>query len=156
MSKRRSLIELNPTVPDPDLTAATLVWADVLDLEAAAALTGQSPEAIVTLIENRLAEVRIEHTRLVTSGQIQELQGRQQLAKILARLKDQTSEMTVGQLLNTGNFVHAVSGLQHDRQLASKSEEPKFNVHVATDGSPPPDGFRGIVINLGTSKKEVR
>ena len=156
MSKRRSLIELNAAVPDPSLTAATLVWADALGLEAAAALTGQTPEGIVTLIENRLPEVRIEHTRLVSSGQLQELLGRQQLADILARLKDETPDMTVGQLLNTGTFVHQVSGLQHDRQLSAKHEEPKFSIHISTDGAPAPEGFRGLVINVPTQNKEDR
>jgi len=148
MTKRQSLIELNAAVPDPSLTAATLVWADALGLEAAAALTGQTPEGIVTLIENRLPDVRIEHTRLVSSGQLQELVGRQQLAEILTLLKEKTSDMTPGQLLATGTFMHQVSGLQHDRQLVAKGENPEFSVRIVVDGSPTPAGFRGISIDL--------
>lgn len=144
----RALISLNPLRQDATLTVAALVWSEVLSLEDGAAITGLTPTQIVETIEARLPEVRTEYIRLSASGQLQELIGRTDLAKILGRLRTHIDEMTPGQLLATGAFMHQVSGLQHDRQLATKNEEPKFSVRVAVDGSQTPTGFRGITLNL--------
>lgn len=144
----RALISLNPPCPDPTITVAALAWGDVLPLDDAAAITGLTPTQIVETIEARLPEVRTEYIRLSASGQLQELIGRTDLAKILHKLRAHIDEMTPGQLLATGSFMHQVSGLQHDRQLATKNEGPRFSVRVAVDGSPTPAGFRGIAINL--------
>lgn len=153
----RALISLNPSCPDATLTIAALVWSEGLPLEDGAAITGLTPEQIVETIEARLPEVRTEYIRLSATGQLQELIGRTDLAKILQRLRSHIDEMTPGQLLAVGGFMHQVSGLQHDRQLASKKEEPKFNIRIAADNSPAPVGFRGITLHLSacgqTSKK---
>ena len=146
--EERRLISLNPASPEPELTVAALAWSEVLSLEDAAAITGVTPTQIVETIEARLPEVRTEYIRLSASGQLQELIGRTDLAKILCKLRAHIEEMTPGQLLATGSFMHQVSGLQHDRQLVAKGENPEFGVRVVVDGSPTPAGFRGISINL--------
>jgi hypothetical protein len=151
----KALITLNPAKPDFSLTAAALVWGGTLALEDAAAMTGLTEDAVIDLIENRLPEIRIEHIRLVASGQLQELIGRHDLFDIMKRLRDAIPEMSPGQLLSTGAFMHQVSGLHHDRQLSAKSEEVKFAVRILTGNDPTPEGGRGIVLDLRPKIKAV-
>lgn len=153
MSSERGLILLNPSRPDPAITAAALVWCEAFDLDDAVAITGLTPLKIVEIIESRSAEIRAEHLRLVASGQIQELLGRTDLAKILAKLRTHIDEMTPGQLLATGSFMHQVSGLQNDRQLRNENKEPKFSVCVVKDNEQVPNQFRGLVLNFSDNSQ---
>jgi hypothetical protein len=151
---KQGLISLNPVRPDHTITAAALVWCEALDLEDAAAMTGLSPTQIVDIIESRLNEVRVEHVRLTATGQLQELIGRTDLAKILTKLRTHIEDMSPGQLLATGSFMHAVSGLQQDRQLVSRNEQPKFSIKVLSEGDSTPAGFRGLVLSFNASGED--
>lgn len=145
-----SLVSLNPANANHIITAATLAWSEVLSLEDAAAITGLTPTQIVDIIESRLDEIRVEHIRLTATGQLQELIGRIDLAKILTKLRAHIEDMSPGQLLSTGSFMHAISGLTHDRQLVGKNEGPKFSIKVLAEGDSTPAGFRGLVLSFNT------
>ena len=150
---KEGIISLNPSRPDQKITAATLVWCEALSIEEGSALVGVTPSRLVEIIESRLDEVRIEHLRLAATGQLQELIGRTDLAKIMTKLRGQIEDMSPGQLLATGSFMHQVSGLQQDRQLINKNEQPRFSIRVLQDEDRAPAGFRGLVLSFNAGSE---